>query len=189
MSLKWGYLAAFVLCLGGIVGFIVGLTQHQTESALNAHGVRVPGVVRYGRSSSSGSTSQNQSQQQSFFLDVAYKVNGQPTERWFECTLMALDTHPQGSAVTVLYDPSDPANAMLGDNLNSESSGWTLYGSILAFIGGILLALYIKLNSRQLADEYGDSSAAPPDQAPPPDTGHWSNDPLSEENPGDIPTK
>ncbi|MFI5384538.1 MAG: DUF3592 domain-containing protein [Fimbriimonadales bacterium] len=186
MSLSWGYLAAFALCVGGIVGFVFGMREHQTESMLNAHGMRATGTVRYARARESGSSSSRRgASQQDFFLCVDYAVQGAPTERWFECTMWAMDTHPQGSTVEVIYDPANPSTAMLGGNLNSESSGWTFYGSVIAFLLGVLLALYIKLNYRQLSDEIGDG----PDSGPTvPAEQHWTSDPLSEENPGDIPT-
>jgi len=182
--------AAFALCLGGIVGFAFGLAEHQTESNLASHGIHVTGNVTYTeiRHTSSTSTRRQGPSQDDFFLYVDYSAAGQVIHHIFECSLWALDTHPQGSTVEVIYDPSNPAVAILGGNLNATSSAWVFYGSGLAFAIGVLLALYIRLNYRQLDAEYdgGPGDDPPPSESP---AGHWSNDPLSEENPGDIPTR
>jgi len=126
-------------------------------------------------------TGRNDSRQDDFFLDVSYSVQGVPTERWFECTLLAMDTHPQGSSVTVIYDPADPSKAMLGENLNSESSGWAFYAAAVVFLIGLLAFVYVRQNSKPPDD---DTSAPAPADKP-----HWTNDPLADGDPGDIPTK
>lgn len=183
-NLAWGYLVALGLAIAGIVGFGVGIQQHQVEANLNAHGVRVSGSVRYAQTRERGGTSTRRGNQQDFFLCVEYVVKGARTERWFECTLWALDTHPQGSAVEVIYDPADPSVAMLGGNLTSESSGWMFYGSVMVFALGLLLATYVRITIRQdNGVDDGESGGVEREQP------HWSNDPLSEDNPGNIPTQ
>lgn len=72
------------------------------------------------------------------------------------------DQYPEGSELTVYYDPANPADAVLKPGADITSGVWILFGGLL-FLTGVAAAVIIVIWIRDASAEIMESDDPPPE--------------------------
>ena len=138
-----------LLMVGGLVGLAVGFVFYRQDTQLAAHGVHVNATVIAAlvhRSRSSVSDHRQSQSQVSWSLDVEFPLVHGTQRADLPCTYMAYLTHKAGETVEVIYDPADSSRMQLGGNLNDRSNWLIMILSGAAFLLGLTLMIFLRLN-------------------------------------------
>ncbi|HUP98093.1 MAG TPA: DUF3592 domain-containing protein [Usitatibacter sp.] len=140
--------AAVLLAIVGAIAFaVMGITSHadlEAGRALARNGVQttatITGLQVSGRRS------------RSYYADYHYTVAGRKWERRGKVDRDGYEALAEGMLVPVRFDPSEPGNAILGEELALRESWGERFGPFVACVF-LALALASKITMKRRRDE------------------------------------